>query len=108
VREAPDCAGNASIRGARIGGRVCRRRLIMTAIFALFFYLLFLPLVFAHEHTNAVPEIDRKFLDHLQRPDNRPNERIDEKSKSCCTDKDAVSVEYKMVVLEGAKYPEPE
>ncbi|TYL82241.1 hypothetical protein FXB40_47195 [Bradyrhizobium rifense] len=80
----------------------------MTAIFALFFYLLFLPLVFAHEHTNAVPEIDRKFLDHLQRPDNRPNERIDEKSKSCCTDKDAVSVEYKMVVLEGAKYPEPE
>lgn len=80
----------------------------MTAIFALFFYLLLLPSVFAHEHTNAVPQIDRKFLDHLQRPDNRPNERFDKKSKSCCTDKDAVRVEYKMVVLEGAKYPEPE
>ena len=35
----------------------------MRAIFALSFYLLLLPLVFAHEHTNAVPEIDRKFLD---------------------------------------------
>ena len=33
---------------------------------------------------------------------------FDKKSKSCCTDKDAVKVEYKMVVPEGAKYPEPE
>jgi len=80
----------------------------MRAIFALLFHLLLLPLASAHEHTDAVPEIDRKFLDNLQRPDNRANERRDEKSKSCCTEKDAVSVEYKMVVPEGAKYPEPE
>jgi hypothetical protein len=59
----------------------------MKAMFGVLFYLLFSPFVFAHEHTNAVPEIDRK---------------------SCCTDKDAVKVEYKMVVPEGAKYPEPE
>jgi hypothetical protein len=76
----------------------------MKAIFA----LLPLPLVFAHEHTNAVPEIDRWFLDNLQRPDNRPDDRRDKKSKSCCTDKDAVKVDYKMVVPEGAKYPELE
>ena len=80
----------------------------MRAIFALLFYLLLLPLVFAHEHTNAVPEIDRKFLDNLQRPDNRPDDGRDKKSESCCTEKDAVSVEYKMVVPTGAKYPEPE
>jgi hypothetical protein len=80
----------------------------MKAIFGLLFYLLFLPLVFAHEHTNAVPEIDRKFLDALQRPDNRPDDRRDKKSKSCCTDKDAVKVDYRMVVPEGGKYPEPE
>ena len=49
---------------------------------------------FVDEHTNAVLEIDRKFLDNLQRPDNRPDERFDKKSKSCCTDKDAVKVEY--------------
>jgi hypothetical protein len=66
-----------------------------------------MPLVFAHEHTNAVLEIDRKFLDNLQRPDNRPDEH-DQKSKSCCADKDAVKVEYKMVVPEGGKYPEPQ
>jgi hypothetical protein len=65
-------------------------------------------LVFAHEHTNAVLEIDRKFLDSLQRPDNRPDERFDQKSKSCCTDKDAVKVEYKMIIHEGEKYPEAE
>ena len=46
--------------------------------------------------------------DNLQRPDNRPDERFDKKSKSCCTDEDAAEVEYKMVVPEGAKYPEPE
>ena len=80
----------------------------MKAIFALLSSLLLLRLVFAHEHTNAVPETDRKFLDNLQRPDNRPNERPDQKSKLCCTDKDAVKVEYKMVIPEGAKYPEPE
>ena len=80
----------------------------MKAMFGLLFYLLPMPLVFAHEHTNAVLEIDGKFLDNLQRPDNRPDERFDKTSKSCCTDKDAVKVEYKMVVPEGAKYPEPE
>ena len=53
----------------------------MKAMFGLLFYLLPMPLVFAHEHTNAVPEIDRKFLDILQRPDNRPDERFDKKSK---------------------------
>jgi len=80
----------------------------MRATVGLLVLLLFLPFVFAHEHTNAVPEIDRKFLDNLQRPDNRPDERFDQKSKSCCTDKDAVKVEYKMVVPEGGKYPEAE
>ena len=80
----------------------------MKAMFGLLFYLLTMLLAFAHEHTNVVLEIDRKFLDNLQRPDNRPDERYDKKSKLCCTDKDAVKVEYKMVVPEGAKYPEPE
>jgi hypothetical protein len=68
----------------------------MKIMFGLLFYLLLSPLVFAHE--NAAPEIDRKFLDNLQRPDNRPDDRRDKKSKSCCTDKDAVKVEYKLVV----------
>ena len=80
----------------------------MKAMFGLLFHMLLSPSVFAHEHTNAIPEIDRKFLDNLQRPDNRPDDRRDKKSKSCCTDKDAVKVEYKMVIAEGAKYPEPE
>jgi hypothetical protein len=80
----------------------------MKTMFGLLFYLLLSPLAFAHEHTNALPEIDRKFLDNLQRPDNRPDDRRDKKSKSCCTDKDAVKVQYKMVVADGAKYPEPE
>jgi hypothetical protein len=80
----------------------------MRATFILLPLLLFSPSVFAHEHTNALPEIDRKFLDNLQRPDNRPDERFSEKSKSCCTDKDAVRTEYKMVIPEGTKYPEPE
>ena len=78
----------------------------MKTMFGLLFYLLLSPLVFAHE--NAAPEIDRKFLDNLQRPDNRPDDRRDKKSKSCCTDKDAVKIQYKMVVPDGAKYPEPE
>ena len=55
----------------------------MKTMFGLLFYLLLLPLVFAHEHTNDVPETDRTFLDNLQRPDNRPDERFDKKSKSC-------------------------
>ncbi len=80
----------------------------MKAMFGLLFHMLLSPSVFAHEHTNAIPEIDRKFLDNLQRPDNRPDDRRDKKSKSCCTDKDAVKVEYKMVVPEGDRYPEPE
>ena len=33
----------------------------MKAMFGLLFYLLPMPLVFAHEHTNAVLEIDRNF-----------------------------------------------
>jgi hypothetical protein len=80
----------------------------MKAMFGLLFHMLLSPSFFAHEHTNAIPEIDRKFLDNLQRPDNRPDDRRDKKSKSCCTDKDAVKVEYKMVVPEGDRYPEPE
>jgi hypothetical protein len=66
----------------------------MRATFGFILLLLFVPSVFAHEHTNAVPEIDRKFLDNLQRPDNRPDDRRDKKSKACCTER----VEYKMVI----------
>ena len=80
----------------------------MRAIFGMLLLLLCSSSVIAHKHTNAVPEIDRKFLDNLQRPDNRPDERFSQKSKSCCTDKDAVRTEYKMVIPEGTKYPEPE
>jgi len=61
-----------------------------------------------HEHSTAVPEIDRKFLDDIQRPDNRPDERFDEKSKRCCTDRDSTAVDYKLVVRDGDKYAEPE
>ena len=80
----------------------------MRATFGLIVLLLFSSFVFAHEHTTALPEIDRKFLDNLQRPDNPSNDRRDKKSKLCCTDKDAVKVQYKMVIVQGSKYPEPE
>ena len=73
----------------------------MRVTFGFLVLLQFSPFAFAHEHTNAVPEIDRKFLDDLQRPDNRPDDRRDKKSKSCCTNKDAVRAHYKMVIPEG-------
>ena len=62
----------------------------------------------AHEHTAAVAEQDRKFLDELQRPDNSSHPERNEKNKSCCTNIDATEVKYVMVKPKGEKYPEPE
>jgi hypothetical protein len=80
----------------------------MKAIFALLFYLLLLPLGFAHEHTNVVLEMTGSFSTIFSDRTTILMSVSTKKSKSCCTDKDAVKVEYKMVVPEGAKYPEPE
>jgi hypothetical protein len=54
----------------------------------------------------------RSFLDTLERPDNAANPARNMagtfNSRLCCTDQDAVKVDYEMVVPQGGKYPEPE
>jgi hypothetical protein len=63
-----------------------------------------------HEH----PKENRgaHFLDMLERPDKGANPARNMagtfNSRLCCTDKDAVKVDYEMVVPDGGKYPEPE
>ena len=71
---------------------------------------LFVPAL-AHEHPKHNP--DSLFLDTLERPDNAANPSRNASgstynSRLCCTDQDAVKVDYEMVVPEGGKYPEPE
>lgn len=64
----------------------------------------------AHEHTIATPEIDRKFLDTLERPEAKehPEWRGPEANNShlCCTDKDAVKVDAEWEISQDSKYPE--
>ena len=65
---------------------------------------------FAHEHPKD--NLDAHFLDTLERPDNAANPARNMagtfNSRLCCTDQDAVKVNYEMVVPQGGKYPEPE
>ena len=65
---------------------------------------------FAHEHPKD--NLDAHFLDTLERPDNAANPARNMagtfNSRLCCTDQDAVKVDYEMVVPDGGKYPEPE
>src|SRR5258708_18123265 len=60
----------------------------------------------APEHSTDNP--DRRFLDMLERPDNATNLSRDMRSRLCCTDKDAVKVDYELVLPAGGKYPEPD
>jgi hypothetical protein len=52
---------------------------------------------------------DSHFLDTLEGPDNAANPSRNMRgtfnSRLCCTDQDAVKVDYEMVVPEGGKYP---
>lgn len=60
----------------------------------------------AHEHPKGGP--DSSFLDNLERPDNASDPSRDKRSRLCCTDKDAVKVDYEMMVPAGGRYPEPD
>jgi hypothetical protein len=77
---------------------------------ALSAFLAFASPAFAHEHPKD--NFDAHFLDTLERPDNAANPARNLagtfNSRLCCTDQDAVKVEYEMVVPDGGKYPEPE
>ena len=85
-------------------------RLVSCGIAALFVLLAGACPAFAHEHPKGNP--DSHFLDTLERPDNAGNASRNTRgtfnSRLCCTDQDAVKVDYEMVVPEGGKYPEPE
>jgi hypothetical protein len=85
-------------------------RLVSCGIAALFVVLAGACPAVAHEHPKDNP--DSRFLDTLERPDNAANSSRNMpgtfNSRLCCTDRDAVKVDYEMVVPEGAKYPEPE
>ena len=85
-------------------------RLVSCGIAALFALVVYAFPAFAHEHPKDNP--DGHFLDTLERPDNAANPSRNTpgtfNSRLCCTNQDAVKVEYEMVVPEGGKYPEPE
>jgi hypothetical protein len=84
--------------------------LVSCSIAALFALLACAFPSFAHEHPKNNP--DSHFLDSLERPDNASNPSRNMagtfNSRLCCTNQDAVKVDYEMVVPEGSKYPEPE
>jgi hypothetical protein len=85
-------------------------RLVSCGIAALFALVVYAFPAFAHEHPKDNP--DGHFLDSLERPDNAANPSRNASgtfnSRLCCTNQDAVKVDYEMVVPEGGKYPEPE
>ena len=62
--------------------------------------------VAAHEHPKD--NSDNQFLDTLERPDNAANRSRDPHSRLCCTNQDAVKVDYELVLASGGKYPEPD
>jgi hypothetical protein len=72
-------------------------------------FLLFAMPVQAHEHPREFADNNGKWFDNLERPDNaqHPERFGGNGSHLCCTDKDAVQVQTKWDVPEGAKYPEP-
>jgi hypothetical protein len=84
--------------------------LVSCSIAALFVLLACAFPSFAHEHPKN--NLDSHFLDSLERPDNANNPSRNMagtfNSRLCCTNQDAVKVDYEMVVPEGGKYPEPE
>jgi hypothetical protein len=85
-------------------------RLVSCSIAALFALLACAFPAFAHEHLKDNP--DGHFLNSLERPDNAANPSRNMpgtfNSRLCCTNQDAVKVDYEMVVPAGGKYPEPE
>jgi hypothetical protein len=73
---------------------------------ALFALLAWACPAFAHEHPTN--NSDGRFLDMLERPDNAAHPSRDMKSRLCCTDQDAVKVDYELVLPVGGKYAEPD
>jgi hypothetical protein len=71
--------------------------------------LLFVLPAQAHEHPREFAGNSGTWFDNLERPDNEqhPEGFGGSGSHLCCTDKDAVQVQTKWAVPEGAKYPEP-
>src|SRR3954470_8784157 len=71
--------------------------------------LLFVLPAQAHEHPREFAGNSGTWFDNLERPDNEqhPERFGGGGSHLCCTDKDAVQVQTKWAVPEGAKYPEP-
>jgi hypothetical protein len=86
------------------------RSLIFCGVAAVTALLAFAAPAFAHEHPKS--NLNAHFLDTLERPDNATNPARNMagtfNSRLCCTDQDAVKVDYEMVVPDGAQYPEPE
>jgi hypothetical protein len=86
------------------------RSLIFCGVAAVTALLAFAVPAFAHDHPKT--NLDAHFLDTLERPDNAANPARNMagtfNSRLCCTDQDAVKVDYEMVLPDGAKYPEPE
>ena len=64
---------------------------------------------FAHEHPKD--NLDAHFLDTLERPDNAANPARNMagtfNSRLCCTDQDAVKVDYEMEVPQGENFLNP-
>jgi hypothetical protein len=91
-------------------GHAPPRLLVACGVAALSVFLAFASHAFAHQHPKD--NLDAHFLDTLERPDNAANPSRNMagtfNSRLCCTDQDAVKVDYEMVVPEGGKYPEPE
>jgi len=69
--------------------------------------LLFVLTAQAHEHPREFAGNNGAWFDNLERPDTQHPERFGGGSHLCCTDKDAVQVQTKWAVPEGARYPEP-
>lgn len=108
-------SGNAAVvlndqRWSRTRARSPSARLGSRGVAAVFAVLAFACPAFAHEHPKG--NIDSHFLDTLERPDNASNPSRNLagtfNSRLCCTNQDAVKVDYDMVVPDGGKYPEPE
>jgi hypothetical protein len=108
-------SGNAAVvlndeRWPRTRTRTPSARLGSRGVAAAFAVLAFAGPAFAHEHPKG--NIDSHFLDTLERPDNAANPSRNLagtfNARLCCTNQDAVKVDYEMVVPEGGKYPEPE
>ena len=101
----------ADQRWSQRSARTPVARLVSCGVAAAVFALLACEFpAFAHKHPKD--DLDAHFLDTLERPDNAANPSRNMagtfNSRLCCTNQDAVKVDYEMVVPQGEKYPEPE